>query len=388
MNSCITQINLTKGLICPKADTNIKSCKNGYRHKPDTREFNSLPNYSSCTAQKAFLNVNFCGNKNIELPVKLINSFLFKESLPKIKGATKLEDKLDLCQKTIEKFDKLHKFWTELNVNKILPVKIDEKYGYRPLSKSEILTEDEKTMLGKDLSHEIVNHYYEIENYIYSLRTKTENKSEYLGLEFDKYCKEKFLAIVKTYQRYQFFFDKGLGDQNKNISDVFGLVKNDLVKRAARKDLKVTVLDSTKNPNIKPVISNYKLYTIFYNLFNNAIKYTPANGNININLSLFKQPSKNEPFLFFAVSDNGIGIPEKEIKKVVMGKRGSNTSGIKGTGHGLNRIKKILDNAGGDMKIVSSTAYNRSGTQIICKIPVKKINKSRKSMGHNILQDK
>ena len=55
-----------------------------------------------------------------------------------------------------------------------------------------------------------------------------------------------------------------------------------------------------------------KLMQIFYNLTDNAIKYTPENGHIAVRLA---QSGAN---VLFAVTDDGIGIPEEDQKHICL----------------------------------------------------------------------
>jgi two-component system phosphate regulon sensor histidine kinase PhoR len=86
------------------------------------------------------------------------------------------------------------------------------------------------------------------------------------------------------------------------------------------------------------------------NLVDNAIKYTPLNGNIKI------QSRDKGEYIEIAVIDNGIGIPDKDLPRIFerfyrVDKDRSRESG--GTGLGLSIVKHIIE-AHGEKVSVSS----------------------------------
>jgi len=86
------------------------------------------------------------------------------------------------------------------------------------------------------------------------------------------------------------------------------------------------------------------------NIIGNAIKYTRENGKI---LILLKSVDNK---LIFDVSDNGIGIPEADLKKIfTQFFRASNLPGknIEGSGLGLSLVKEIVERLHGKISIDS-----------------------------------
>lgn len=125
--------------------------------------------------------------------------------------------------------------------------------------------------------------------------------------------------------------------------------------------------------NFKSVFGNIIYMPIVFqdvmrDLIANARKYTQIGGMIIAGLS------QTEDYLKFAVEDNGIGIPEDEIEKVVGFKyRASNVKDTKtyGGGFGLTKAYLITKQLGGRMWIKSVLG---KGTRIKIEIP-KKINR-------------
>jgi len=105
-----------------------------------------------------------------------------------------------------------------------------------------------------------------------------------------------------------------------------------------------------------------KLQQLFSNLIDNAIKYTPAGGEIN--LSLKKQPDQIEVM----VKDSGIGIPENELPHIFdrfyrVEKSRSKATG--GTGLGLSICKWIVKAHQGEIKAESTPGKGSAFTIIL-----------------------
>lgn len=88
-----------------------------------------------------------------------------------------------------------------------------------------------------------------------------------------------------------------------------------------------------------------------YNLLSNAVKYSPSGTQVNVDMRY------DAGQLRIAVSDQGIGMDEKEIK--LIGKRFYRTrraeqSGEAGTGIGLSIVGQIVQHHGGKMEVASA----------------------------------
>jgi two-component system phosphate regulon sensor histidine kinase PhoR len=95
----------------------------------------------------------------------------------------------------------------------------------------------------------------------------------------------------------------------------------------------------------------YRLKQIFINLINNAIAYTPSNGEVGV--SVFEQ----EEQILVKVADTGIGISEKELPRIFerfyrIDKARSRNSG--GTGLGLAIVKHLVEAHHGVITVTSS----------------------------------
>ena len=85
---------------------------------------------------------------------------------------------------------------------------------------------------------------------------------------------------------------------------------------------------------------NYLVVTILRNIISNAIKYTPAGGEVAVSLS------RQDGIIICKISDNGIGIANEDLKTVFNPFFRSNSSvhpEIKGTGLGLSIVKRFTE---------------------------------------------
>lgn len=98
------------------------------------------------------------------------------------------------------------------------------------------------------------------------------------------------------------------------------------------------------------------------NLLTNAIKYSPTGGMIRLELS------SDSEHVLLRVSDQGIGIPQKDISQLFDPfHRAQNVGNIQGTGLGLAIVKRVIEIHEGAIHVESQEGV---GTTFTVKIPV------------------
>ncbi|MDE6201645.1 MAG: response regulator [Clostridiales bacterium] len=100
-----------------------------------------------------------------------------------------------------------------------------------------------------------------------------------------------------------------------------------------------------------------RLNQILLNILSNAVKYTPAGGNINLRVETLKQQVHNHAHIKFTVEDTGIGMSEDYIKTIFepfSRETTAVTKNIQGTGLGMAITKNIVDLMGGVISVEST----------------------------------
>lgn len=135
------------------------------------------------------------------------------------------------------------------------------------------------------------------------------------------------------------------------------LSEMDLIKKAGQK----IELELKGEENLL-IMDKQLLSSIIRNLLSNAFKYSPPDTPVEVKIEITKDKFR------IKVRDYGIGIPENERHNIFKRFfRAHNAMNIKGTGLGLNIIKKYIKLLNG--KIQFSSVINE-GTVFIVEIPV------------------
>ena len=149
-----------------------------------------------------------------------------------------------------------------------------------------------------------------------------------------------------------------------NINELAKECSNIFLEQAEKKIISLNVKADT---NHHALADKNMTSTVLRNLINNAIKFTPANGNVTITIS------EDSPFVKISVSDDGIGISEENIKKLFRNDTLHSTPGTdheKGTGLGLLICKEFVDKNNGKIWVESSL---HSGTIFSFTLPKVKV---------------
>ena len=140
-------------------------------------------------------------------------------------------------------------------------------------------------------------------------------------------------------------------------NDEFNLVilKDKLEKlytpQAVTKSIKFEVIIDAKTEQIP--FSKNKLLQIIGNLISNAMKFTPQNGNIIVELDIVRNVDDNN--IHILVKDSGVGLNQQSIDAILSGtaKSTDGTQGENGYGFGLALVKHLVNTLNGQMNIHS-----------------------------------
>lgn len=208
--------------------------------------------------------------------------------------------------------------------------------------------------------------------------------SELLVNKYDRLSEEK----IKTYHRYIHEMSRqGYNLMENLLNWTIAMTINSVIKPEVVKlhdiidDNFMYVHSIAQNKQIvlqKSILENSSVFadynmlnTVIRNLLNNAIKFTPAGGNISV---LVKNTGNG--FVKIAISDTGVGIAKKDIDKLFdLDKRFSTigTEKEKGTGIGLILCKEFIEQNGGEIWVESNT---NEGTTFYFTLPETSVEQS------------
>lgn len=122
--------------------------------------------------------------------------------------------------------------------------------------------------------------------------------------------------------------------------------------------------------NLPLIQGNAKaLREVFSNLIDNALKYTPAGGLIQVQVSVW------ESSVVVNVSDTGAGIPAQDLEHIFERHyRGVQAqTNIPGTGLGLAIAKELIEKMQGQIKVISPAKFNWTSESSTNILPLKNL---------------
>ncbi|MBK0380811.1 GAF domain-containing sensor histidine kinase [Mucilaginibacter segetis] len=121
--------------------------------------------------------------------------------------------------------------------------------------------------------------------------------------------------------------------------------------QAKNKNIQFIVNTSVDSATIP--FSKNKILQIVGNLISNAIKFTPRDGKVIVDMSLKIKETQN--LLKIIVSDTGLGLKKEEIENILDGSAASTigTGGEQGYGFGLTLVKHLVEVLKGTINIYS-----------------------------------
>ena len=137
-----------------------------------------------------------------------------------------------------------------------------------------------------------------------------------------------------------------LNRQNCDMGQLLERCYRENLQASQRQGVKLVLARMEELPDLH--VDFRHLLRVFNNLVGNAIKYTPADGEVTIIAE-----SGADSFRV-TVADTGIGIPQEDLSRIFYKYyRSSGASGFKGTGLGLAISKTIVEAHGGGIEVES-----------------------------------
>ena len=175
---------------------------------------------------------------------------------------------------------------------------------------------------------------------------------------------KKLTVFVRTLLRLtQMRLSDTIEKESFSISET---VRNAVAGASARAESKNISLSCHVDPSVADLFGNqFSIEESISNLIFNAVKYTPENGHVDVEVS------SGEGTAVVKVSDSGIGIPEEELPRVFDEfYRASNARKVErdGTGLGLSIVKYIVERHGGRIEVENNEGC---GTTFRLTLPIK-----------------
>ncbi len=171
------------------------------------------------------------------------------------------------------------------------------------------------------------------------------------------------LLNVSRIEEGRFGYDFNMCD----LQEILDIVTEDTERFIAKNHQKFLINKPENLPKI--YMDKERVLLIIQNLLDNAVKYTPEFGKIEINIK-----KQNDEFIEISVQDNGVGVPEEDkIKLFSKFFRAKNVIRMEteGSGLGLFIAKNIVEKHHGQISVESREG---KGTTVSFTLPLKKSN--------------
>ncbi len=141
---------------------------------------------------------------------------------------------------------------------------------------------------------------------------------------------------------------------------------------AEKKNIRIEV--SWQDLDFNVLVDPIRMQQIFWNLFTNAIKFTPDHGTISLKIAM--QEKNNTSWVEVSVSDSGIGISSEFLERIFQRFNQADSSITRvhgGLGLGLAIVKSLIEMQGGS--VTASSPGLGLGATFVVKMPLLSIKK-------------
>ena len=143
-----------------------------------------------------------------------------------------------------------------------------------------------------------------------------------------------------------------------NIEDIRQRLFEMFEDEARKKNIDVKYSLNVEHKHVMADVT--KVEEIFVNILSNALKYTPSNGSVIVNVDEIPCDEPGYMMVSTRVTDTGIGMSQEYLDKIFESfsrERSTTTSKISGSGLGMAIVKKYVDLLGGTIDVESEIGH-------------------------------
>ena len=144
-----------------------------------------------------------------------------------------------------------------------------------------------------------------------------------------------------------------LDENYANIEDIRQRLFEMFEDEAKKKNIHVRYTFNVEHKHVMADVT--KVEEIFVNILSNAVKYTPSNGSVDVNVDELLCDEPGYMIVRTSITDTGIGMSQEYLDKIFesFSRERMTSSKISGTGLGMAIVKKYVDLLGGTIDVKS-----------------------------------
>ena len=144
-----------------------------------------------------------------------------------------------------------------------------------------------------------------------------------------------------------------LDENYANIEDIRQRLFEMFEDEAKKKNIHVRYTFNVEHKHVMADVT--KVEEIFVNILSNALKYTPSNGSVEVNVDELLCDEPGYMIVRTSITDTGIGMSQEYLDKIFesFSRERMTSSKISGTGLGMAIVKKYVDLLGGTIDVKS-----------------------------------
>ncbi|MBE6073183.1 MAG: transporter substrate-binding domain-containing protein [Selenomonas ruminantium] len=250
--------------------------------------------------------------------------------------------------------------------------KLQERQAELELAKKQAeVASEAKTSFLFNMSHDIRTPMNAIIGFSNLLQQNLENKEQARDYIHKIQQANEFLLSLVNNVLEMARIESGKMTVDAEYADMRGLMEAICsVFETQMEGKRITFAYTLKIEHPDVMVDKTKVREIFLNILSNAYKYTPEGGYVT--LEVCELPAEREGQLVYqtTVADTGIGMPEDflpQLFEAFTRERNTTTSGIMGTGLGMQIVKKLVELLAGTITVASKLG---EGTTFVVQLPL------------------